>query len=102
MGVKMNTEINEDTKFGFCRGCQKWKLRDNLVSTNILIFGEGVDNIEDTIRLRLCKDECHPKYSAIWRLPHHVLSLMIRRMRWKRRETIAERLTNAKIPKVSR
>lgn len=58
-------EINDTTKFGFCRGCQKWKPRESLVSTNIRIYGEGVDNIDDLIRLRLCP-ECHEEQRQRW------------------------------------
>jgi len=58
-------KIENDTKFGFCRGCQKWHPRGELRSTNILIYGEGVDNIEDQIRLRLC-EPCHAEQKKRW------------------------------------
>lgn len=59
MGVKM--EINNETKFGFCKGCEKWKPRDEMRGINANVFGTEVHGIEEVVRVRLCP-ECFREF----------------------------------------
>lgn len=63
MGVDM--KIDDNVKFAVCQVCQKWKPREELKATNILVYGEGIDNIEQLFRFRLCPS-CHEKQVSRW------------------------------------
>ena len=55
----------ENILYGKCKGCGKLYRRDQLVSTNIRIYGKGVGNIQKHIRVRLCTD-CQDREEKHW------------------------------------
>ena len=57
--------IEDNVKYGFCRGCNSWQRRDSLVATTIRFYGDGVDNLLRTFRVRLCQP-CQEKYADLW------------------------------------
>lgn len=63
MGAEM--DIEDETRFGFCRGCNKWKPRDEMISSGITIYAEGADNVADRIQVRLCP-ACHSERLSQW------------------------------------
>lgn len=72
----MTRRITDNTVFGFCRGCKKWKIKDDMVASTIKIFGKGVDNVASIIRLRLCP-ACYERESRGWRQlawDYHILT----------------------------
>jgi hypothetical protein len=52
--------------YGFCRVCRKYVPRDDMISTNFVVYGEGIDEKEDKIRIRLCPS-CHKKQFRLWK-----------------------------------
>ena len=52
--------------YGFCRGCEKYVPRDDMISTNMTVYGKGVDEKEEIIRFRLCPS-CHKKQMTKWK-----------------------------------
>lgn len=48
--------MSDNTVYGFCRGCDKWIPRDDMLSINVSVY--SVKNEESRIPLRFCP-ECH-------------------------------------------
>jgi len=48
--------VSANTKYGYCRGCEKWVPRDGMLSINVTVYNE--QNQEKRIPLRFC-EKCH-------------------------------------------
>lgn len=59
-------KIDDKTLFGFCKLCNRWVPRDSMVSVHINVYGKGVKNVEEIIRLRICP-ECFEFEIDDWR-----------------------------------
>lgn len=60
--------VNKDYNkvYGFCLSCEKYVPRDDMISTNFVVYGEGIDERQEKIRFRLCPI-CHKKQMKRWK-----------------------------------
>lgn len=60
--------VNKDYRkvYGFCLGCEKYVPRDDMISTTLTVFGEGIDEKQERVRFRLCP-ECHKNQMKRWK-----------------------------------
>lgn len=48
--------------FGFCKGCEQWLLRDNMLGITVKMYGKG--NAQKIVRIRMC-EPCHKKFGEL-------------------------------------
>lgn len=51
--------MGDNTKYGFCRGCQTWKKRDDMLSINVDVYDRFQN--KELIRIRMCP-LCHSEF----------------------------------------